>query len=130
MFFQSQAFPTEKKLDFVWLFFHFHRKPKAFKKSQNFNSWLKKSQIGNPADWISGKIVSLEPDTDIQKLLLNGNRIRIRISETILSIFRGFRLLEKVAHCTIIHLLFSEASFQPSVPWLRVCLWCNLCTVV
>jgi len=24
--------------------------------------------------------------------------------------------LEKVAHCTIIHLLSSEASFQPSVP--------------
>ena len=35
----------------------------------------------------------------------------------------------KFAHCTIIHLLLSEASFQPSVPWLRVCLWCNLCTV-
>ena len=66
--------------------------------------------------WISGRIVSLQPDTDIQKLLSNGNRIRIRISETLLSILRGFRLLETVAHCTIIHLLFSEASFQPSVP--------------
>jgi len=31
---------------------------------------------------------------------------------------------------TIIHSLSSEASFQPSVPWLRVCLWCTLCTVV
>jgi len=82
------------------------------------------------AGWISGRIVSLQPDTDIQKLLSNENRIRIWISETLLSIFRGFRLLEKVAHCTIFHLLFSEASFQPSVTWLRVSLWCNLCTVV
>ena len=67
------------------------------------------------ASWISGRILSLQPDKDIQKLLSNGNRIRTWISETLLSIFRGFRLLEKVAHCTIIHLLSSEASFQPSV---------------
>ena len=53
------------------------------------------------AGWISGRIVSLQPDKEIQKLLSNGNRIRIRISETVLSIFRGFRLLEKVAHRTI-----------------------------
>ena len=72
------------------------------------------------AGWISGRIVSLQPDTDIQKLLSNGNRIRIRRSETLSTIFWGFRLLEKVAHCTIIHFLFSEASFQPSVPWLLV----------
>ena len=32
------------------------------------------------AAWISGRIVSLQPDTDIQKLLSNRNRIRIRIS--------------------------------------------------
>ena len=32
------------------------------------------------ASWISGRIVSVQPDTDIQKLLSNGNRIRIRIS--------------------------------------------------
>jgi len=38
---------------------------------------------------------------------------------TLLTIFWGFRLLEKVTHCTIVHLLFSEASFQPSVPLLR-----------
>jgi len=68
------------------------------------------------AGWISGRIVSLEPDADIQKLLSNGNRIRIWISETVLPMFRGFRLLEKVAHCTIIHSLASGASFQPSVP--------------
>ena len=68
------------------------------------------------AGWITDRIVSLQPDADIQKLLSNGNRIRIGISETLLSIFRGFRFLEKVAHCTIIHLLFSEASIQPSVP--------------
>ena len=81
------------------------------------------------AGWISGRIVSLQPDKDIQNLLSNGIRIRIGISETLLSIFRGFRLLEKVAHCTILHLLSSEVSFQPSAPWLRVCLWCNLWTV-
>ena len=79
------------------------------------------------AGWISGRILNLQPD--IQKLLSNKNRIRIRISETLLSIFRGFRLLEIVAHCTIIHLLSSEASCQPSAPWLRDCLWCNLWTV-
>jgi len=67
------------------------------------------------ADWISGRIVSLPPDKDIQKLLWNGNRIRL--SEKLLSIFRWFRLLQKGEHCTIIHLLCSEASFQPSAPW-------------
>jgi len=61
-------------------------------------------------------IATVRGNTVIQKLLSNGNRIRIRISETVLSIFRGFTLLEKVAHCTIIHSLSSEASFQPSVP--------------
>jgi len=50
------------------------------------------------------------------KTAFKWNRTRIRVSETLLSIFRGFRLTEKVAHCTIIHLLFSEASFQLSVP--------------
>jgi len=81
-------------------------------------SGLKKNQ-GPPeittirfAGWISGRIVSLQPDTDIQKRLSNGNRIRIRISETLLSIFRGLTFLEKVAHCTIIHPLSSEASFS------------------
>jgi len=64
---------------------------------------------------LSGKNTT-QPDKDIQKLLSNGNWIRIQISETLLSLFRGFRLLEKVAHCTIIHLLSSEASFQPSAP--------------
>ena len=71
--------------------------------------------------WISGRIVSFK-------------RIRISknwfLSETLLSIYRGFRVLEKVTHCTIIHLLSSEAFFQPSVSRVRVCLWCNLCTVV
>jgi len=65
------------------------------------------------AGWISDRIVSLQLDADIQKLHSNGNQIRI--SETLLSKIRGFRLLEKVAHCKIIH-LFSEAPFQPSVP--------------
>jgi len=57
------------------------------------------------AGWISVRMVSLQPDTDIQKLLSNGNRILIRISETLLSIFRGLRSLEKVAYCTFIHYL-------------------------
>ena len=65
---------------------------------------------------ISGRIVSLQSDKDVQKLLSNGNRIRIQLSETLLSIFRGFRLLEKVTQSTIIHLLSSEASLQPSAP--------------
>jgi len=46
----------------------------------------------------------LQPDKDIQKLLSNGNRIRIRISEMVLSIFQGFKLLEKVAQ-SFIHYL-------------------------
>ena len=52
------------------------------------------------------------------------------VSETLFSIFRGVRLLEKLAYCTIIHLVSSEASFQLSVAWLQVCLWCNLSTKV
>ena len=90
--------------------------------------WLPEMITIRFAGWISGRIVSLQLDKDIQKLLSNRNRIRIRISEMLLSIFRGFRLLEKVAHCTIIH-LSAEASFQPSAPWLRVSLLCNLWTV-
>jgi len=58
----------------------------------------------------SSRIVSLQPDTDIQKLLSNGNRIRI--SETVLSIFRGFRLFEKVAHCTIIVAMTMAQSYS------------------
>jgi len=68
------------------------------------------------ASWKSGRIVNLQPDMDIQELLSNVNRIRIRISGAVLLMFRGFRLLVKVAHCTIIHSSSSEASFQPSVP--------------
>ena len=57
------------------------------------------------AGWISGRIVSLQPDTDIQKLLSNRNRIRIRISQTLFSIFGGVQTLGKVAHCIMIHLV-------------------------
>jgi len=46
--------------------------------------------------WISGSIVSLQPDKDIQKLISNRNRIRIRISETLLSIFRGSDFCKKL----------------------------------
>jgi len=51
MCFQIQAFPTEKKPEkvrFCLAFFYFQKKPKVFKKSQNFKIWLQKSQIGNP----------------------------------------------------------------------------------
>ena len=82
------------------------------------------------AGWVSGRIMSLQPDTDIHKLFSNGNRIQIRISETLFSIFRGFRFLEKVAHWKIIYLVSSEASHQPSVPRLEAWRWCNLSTVV
>jgi len=40
------------------------------------------------AGWISGRIVSLQPDKDIQKLLSNGNRIRIRIRNAFINISR------------------------------------------
>jgi len=46
--------------------------------------------------WISGRIVSLQSDTDIQKLLSNENRIQMWISETVFSIFRGFRFWKKL----------------------------------
>ena len=69
------------------------------------------------ATQFAGRIVSFQPDTDIQKLLSNGKRIRIRITETLFLMFRGFRLLEKtVAHCTIIYSVSLNASLQPSVP--------------
>ena len=48
------------------------------------------------AEWISCRIVSLQPDTDIQKLLSNGNQIRI--SETLFSTFWGFRIFCKKLH--------------------------------
>ena len=67
------------------------------------------------AGTISSRIVSLQPDRDIQNLLWNGNRIRIQISETLLLIFRWFRLLEKFAHCTVIHLLSSFRSIFSAI---------------
>jgi len=48
MFCQSQAFPTEKKPDFVELFLNF-KKAKCVEKSQNFKIWLQVSQIGSLA---------------------------------------------------------------------------------
>ena len=53
------------------------------------------------AGWISSRIVSLQPDTNIQNVFFD--------------IFR-IQTFGKVAHCTIIQLLSSEASFLPSVP--------------
>jgi len=61
MLFQSQAFPTEIKQDFVWLFFtkkksqafflpFLPKQAKCIKKKQNFNILLQKSQICNPAE--------------------------------------------------------------------------------
>ena len=54
----------------------------------------------------------MQPDPDIQKLHRKGKPDKDPDTRNALSIFRGFRLLEKVAQCTMIHLLFSEASFQ------------------
>jgi len=139
MFFHSQAFPQPS---------HFQKKPKSFKKIQNFKIWLQNSQIGNPVDKIFNQCTRVrddhypvcrldirqdsqfatgygypktafkwEPDTDPD------------IRNTFIDV-RGFTLLEKVAHCMINHSLSSEASFQPSVPRLKVCIWCNLCTVM
>ena len=77
----------------------------------------------------SGRIVSLQPNADIQKLLSNRNWIRI--SETLLSIFRGFRRLEKVAQSFILYVESLETNFQTwshddSNSYLR----CNLDVVV
>jgi len=65
--------------------------------------------------WTSDMIASLQPDKHIQKLLSNGNRIRIRISETLLSILRGFRLLEKVTMVMVY--CFIWLSPQAEAPW-------------
>ena len=46
-FSRAKPFWTEKS-QVLSGFFDFQKKPKAFKKSQNFKIWLKKSQIGNP----------------------------------------------------------------------------------
>jgi len=48
------------------------------------------------AGWISGRIVSFQPDKDIQKLISNGNRIRIRLSKTLLSIFEDLDFWKKL----------------------------------
>jgi len=52
------------------------------------------------AGWISSIIVSLQPVTNMQKLISCGNQLRI--SETLFSVFREFTLLQKVANCTLI----------------------------
>ena len=90
--------------------------------------WMKTEMITiRFAGWMSGWIASLLPDTDIPKLLSNRNRIWIRISETLLSIFRGFRLLEKVAQSFTLHLESSEAAFQAwSYDDSKSYLCCNL----
>jgi len=51
MFCQSQAYPTENKQEKARFFclFNFHKKPKVFKKRNNFKIWLQKSLFGNPA---------------------------------------------------------------------------------
>ena len=77
------------------------------------------------------RIERLQPDTDIQKLLSNRNRIRIRIFETLLSIFRRFKLLGKVAQSFILYLESSEAAFQTwSHDDCKSYLCCNLSAVV
>ena len=77
------------------------------------------------AGWISGRIVRLQLDTDIQKLLSNRNRI----SETLLSIFRGSDFWKKLHIAqSFIHYLqkhlsslqchdFESVYIVISVPW-------------
>ena len=48
------------------------------------------------AGWISGRIVSLQLDKDIQKLLSNGNRIWIWISETFYRFFEDSDFWKKL----------------------------------
>jgi len=60
MFFRIQVFPTEKKPDFVWIFY-FQKKLKVFKKSQNFKIWLQKRQIGNPILEMAPKVNKCPP---------------------------------------------------------------------
>jgi len=47
IFHHSQAFQTEKKKKLCLAFFISQKKPKVFKKNENFKSWLQK-RIGNP----------------------------------------------------------------------------------
>jgi len=50
MFFQSQAFPTEKKQDLVWLFFDFQKKRKVLKKARISKSGFKKVKLATLVD--------------------------------------------------------------------------------
>jgi len=75
-------------------------------------------------------IVSLQPDTDIQKLLSNGNRIRIRISERQFSILWGSDCQKKLHTArSFIFLVSSEVALQLSVPWFQLCLFCDVISV-
>jgi len=47
------------------------------------------------------------------------------IRNTFLDFSRIQTLEKKAAHCTIVYLVSLEASFQPSVPLLQVCLLCT-----
>jgi len=59
----------------------------------------------NFGGWITGRIVSLQPDTDIQKPLSNGSREPdTDIRNAFIDISRIQTFLEKVVHCTIIHI--------------------------
>jgi len=107
----------------------------------NFNQWAQSAYLLDPIGggifysvlrvvhildfftdlWIGGLLNIGGPGCSPVSTLLNPP-LRTWRSETFFSIFWGFIHLEKVARCTIIHLLFSEASFQPSVRFLRACL--------
>ena len=47
-FSRTKPFRLEKDR-FCLAFLDFQKKPKVFRKSQNFKPWFQKSQIGNPA---------------------------------------------------------------------------------
>jgi len=67
------------------------------------------------AGWISGRIVSLQPDPVSKNCFQMGTGYGSGYPKRFYRYFNDSDFLEKVARCTIIHSLFSEASFQPSV---------------
>jgi len=73
MFCQSQAFPTEKKPDFVWRFLIF-KKAKCVKKCQNFNIWLQKAKLA------AINLLYCSANQRKLQLLRPGNKLQIRRS--------------------------------------------------
>jgi len=81
------------------------------------------------AGWVSGRMESLQPDTDIQICFETGTGYGY--PKRFYWYFEDSDFWKKLHIAqSLIYYLHSEAYFQPSVPWLRVCLWCILCIIV